>query len=282
MEEARPKTISIFLTDGNPNSIKMLEVSNRNIRGYVIPRQRVPYIKNYPELRQPCLYLLFNQDKTKAYIGECENFYERIRQHDGKDFWDIAVAFIDTKNGLDKGSIKYLEHLAVETSRAARQMETDNKTVPPKNTLHIFKEPEVKEFFDILVLLTATMGYPLFDIVKTDKIDENNLWYCRGRKTDAKGIYSDAGFKVLAGSTIDAEITPHFSILYPNETAARAKRLNESAQLLDNGTYIVSEDITFRSVSAASGFCLGRSANGWIDWKNSSGKTMDEVLRQKQ
>ncbi len=38
-------------------------------------------------------------------------------------------------------------------------------------------------------------------------------------------------------------------------------------------------DYIFNSPSAAAGVVLGRNANGWIEWKNEDGKTLDELKR---
>jgi hypothetical protein len=280
MRSDRPRAITIFLTNGNPTGIKKLEVSNRTIRSYVIPRLNLADASKYDELKQPALYLLFDQEQTKAYIGECENFYKRIKEHDAKEFWDVAVAFIDTNNNLDKGSVKYLESMAVEASRNAGRIATDNKTIPPRNNLHEFKIPIVEEFFDDIKLLTSTLGYILFDQVKTHGLDEDDYWYCRGRNTSAKGVYSTEGFTVLAGSIIDAVGVPSFAKNFPNEAAKRLERIKDYAEPVSDTAYKLIQDIPFRSVSAAGGFCLGRASNGWMDWKNSAGKTLDEIIRQ--
>ena len=38
--------------------------------------------------------------------------------------------------------------------------------------------------------------------------------------------------------------------------------------------------ISIASVSSAASIVLGRRANGWLEWKNSEGKTLDEVERK--
>jgi hypothetical protein len=39
--------------------------------------------------------------------------------------------------------------------------------------------------------------------------------------------------------------------------------------------------VLFRSPSGASDVVLGRSSNGWIEWRDSAGRTLDELKRQK-
>ena len=280
MSPGKPRTINIFLTTGNPNGIKKLEVSNRTIRAYVIPRALISEAKNFVELTQPALYLLFDKDESKAYIGESENFYERVKNHDqSKEFWETAVAFIAKDKSLEKGDIKYLESLAVEESKLANRMETENKTIPPRNNLHEFKIPTVNEFFGDVKLLTSTLGHPLFDRVETESISTEDLWYCRAKNTDAKGIYNEQGFTVLAGSIINAIPTPGFAKNFPKEASEREAKLFVSAKRSSDVNYKLLVDLTFGSVSRAGGFCTGRASNGWLDWRNSAGKTMDEIMR---
>lgn len=44
--------------------------------------------------------------------------------------------------------------------------------------------------------------------------------------------------------------------------------------------YILQENKLFASVSSAASIVLGRRANGWLEWKNSEGKTLDELERK--
>ena len=51
--------------------------------------------------------------------------------------------------------------------------------------------------------------------------------------------------------------------------------------LQDNGSEIVFlQDYIFSSPSAASNMIKGNSSNGWIEWKNKKGKTLDELIRR--
>ena len=38
--------------------------------------------------------------------------------------------------------------------------------------------------------------------------------------------------------------------------------------------------MSFSSPSAAASFVLGTSANGWMEWKDKSGRTLDELFRR--
>ena len=48
---------------------------------------------------------------------------------------------------------------------------------------------------------------------------------------------------------------------------------------MKNGECIVKEDICFDSPSGAALFCVGGSSNGWSQWKDNRGQSLDELYR---
>ena len=59
------------------------------------------------------------------------------------------------------------------------------------------------------------------------------------------------------------------------------KRLLEDEILKEvNNKYSLQTDYIFNSPSAAAASVLGRTANGWIEWKNKDNKTLDELKRK--
>ena len=47
-----------------------------------------------------------------------------------------------------------------------------------------------------------------------------------------------------------------------------------------DGMLIFTRDHLFASPSMAAMTLMGRSANGWVEWKSPQGKTLNEVKRQ--
>lgn len=47
-----------------------------------------------------------------------------------------------------------------------------------------------------------------------------------------------------------------------------------------DGKYILKVTLDFKTPSGASDFVLDGSTNGWIEWKNKDGKTLDELYRK--
>ncbi len=276
------KLISIFLPDGNPNGIKVIEVSNSIGRAVLVPRSNLRDAKGRPELNQPALYVLCDREGKEVYIGECENFFHRLKSHDvHKDFWEIAIAFVAKDNSLEKGDVKFLESLAVETAKSANRMKVVNATIPARNNLHEFKIQTIQDFFEDIKLLISTLGYPVFNKINIEDKDEDQFWYCNRRATQAKAVYDENGFTVLKGSIIDGTHQPSFIKYYPYAVTEREQMFAEKAKTTDKGkTYELTDNITFSSANKAGGFVVGANVNAWTNWKNKNGKTMDFVMRQ--
>ncbi len=57
----------------------------------------------------------------------------------------------------------------------------------------------------------------------------------------------------------------------------RDELVNSETIIEEQEKLILSEDILFSSPSAAAAVIMGRSANGLLEWKNQSGKTLKEI-----
>ena len=52
-----------------------------------VPRSNLSYLNTQEKLQKPAFYILLGEDestKPQAYIGETENFKERVKDHDSK------------------------------------------------------------------------------------------------------------------------------------------------------------------------------------------------------
>lgn len=251
------KTISIFLPNGNPNGIKVVEVSNRLVRAICVPRAMLNESRSRTELLQPSLYVLCEKDGNNVYIGESENFYERVKHHDQqKEFWDTAIAFVSKDNSLEKGDIKYLECLAVERGKEAGRYILKNKTAPIRNNLHEFKLPMINEFFEDMKLVIATLGYPIFEKVTTEKINNLQLWYCELRNSKLIAVYDENGMTILKDSILSKDPVESYE-----STEARNEIIKEYC-IEKNGELILKESYTFNSPSGALKFAIGANING--------------------
>src|SRR5574344_337859 len=92
----------------------------------------------------------------------------------------------------------------------------------------------------------------------------------------AYGVYDGDKFQVLEGSQINL-VKPTNLEKYNKQ---RTELLSNGNIVLENGIYILKTTLEFNTPSGASDFVLGGSTNGWTEWKNKDGKTLDELYRK--
>lgn len=277
----RPQTIQIFLPDGNPTSIKIADLTNRMIVAVLIPRNKLPDSGVRSEVRKYGIYFLFgiNEDKAKpiCYIGETEDCFERLKMHNkSKDFWNYAVVITSKSNTFTKSHVKYLEHICIKAANEIGRYDTDNQSAPAKPYITESMEADLLDNFETIKILIATLGFPIFEEKTKSTSKKKELLYCKGKDALSRGEMIDDGFVVLKGSIANKSETKTAGTWV---TGIR-KRLLDDKILISNGeVYLFTEDYIFGSPSAAAAAVLGRRANGWTEWKDKAGKTIDQIYR---
>ena len=271
------KTITTYLIDGDPKGTQYVFISNKICQMYVIPRSRLEILNEREELQKPAFYILLGEDedtKPKAYIGETENFRERVRDHDNKkSFWQKAVLFISNNLDLTKADVQYLEYKAISRAKESNTyVLNDNKQTPKAPNLPEHRRDDMEEFFEDVMFLSSFIGCNIFEVTEQQNVQ---LFYTKARGCEAFGFYDSEGFTVMKGSVVAKTVVP--SLKWNDKREQLLKEYtNESS-----GKMILTSDKTFSSPSTAADFCIGSSNNGWIVWKNKEGKTLDEVYRKK-
>ena len=270
------KTVTTYLIDGDPKGTQYVFISNKICQMFVIPRANISILNERTDLQTPAFYILLGEDestKPQAYIGETENFKERVKDHDSKKvFWQKALIFISKDAAMTKADVQYLEHKAIDEARKANTFVlNENKQTPKAPNLPEYQKDAMDEFFEDIKFLTSFTGCTIFDIIETKK---QHLFYTKNRGCNAIGFYNASGFTVLKGSIIAKGNTKSFS------WAEKRNKLIKDYVVQKNGNLVMESDITFSSPSTASDFCLGRSCNGWTIWKDKEGQTLDAVYRK--
>lgn len=121
--------------DGEPKGTQYSFISNKICQMFVIPRSNLSYLNTQEKLQKPSFYILLGEDeatKPQAYIGETENFKERVKDHENKKaFWQKALVFVSKDAEMTKADVQYLEYRAiVEAKQANNFVLGDNKQVP--------------------------------------------------------------------------------------------------------------------------------------------------------
>ena len=284
MPDSRPKTIQIFLPSSNPQGIHVARITSRTVQAVEIPRKKLEDAGNREEARGVGVYVLFGPTegdvgKPPAYVGEAENCFERLEVHQQrKDFWTTAVAITSRTRSFTKAHAKRLEYDCYRVARDAQRFRLQNNQEPSEPHVPEPMLAELQDNFEAVQTLFATLGYPILDPLTTDQQrQERQALQCQGRGADARGAYTEDGLGVFEGS--EARLDTAESV--PDTVLRRRENLREEGTLVEeNGALVFARDHPFDSPSGASGVVLGRSSNGWQEWEDQQGRTLDEIERQ--
>lgn len=286
---ATPKTIQIFLPGGDPRGIRIAEITTRIVQVIEVPRSLLQDFLKMDESDQVSLYFLFGDagdgSEPRVYIGQTGDLRARLVNHNQKkDFWQRALVLISRTNSLTQTHGLFLEWHSLQAARKAGRYADENGNSGSKPHTPAPLQADCLEIFDTGRTLLATLGYPVFEPVaspvagtKTAAKGEEEVFFLKAASTDARGLYTTEGFVVLKGSTGRKANVP--SIIGTSDERLRNKLL-EAGVMEESGEHVAfKKDHLFKSPSSAAIALTGRTANGWREWKNAEGVTLDKLKR---
>lgn len=276
----RPTSIRIFLADGRPDGLRIVEKSNWTGRAVVASRAQATRAFERTELAQPGVYVLAgtsDEGAPRLYVGEADVLRERLRDHAArKDFWTRFVAFTSTNEGLNKAHVRYLESRLIALARAAKQWELDNGTDPSEPPLSEADRADAQWFLAEMRLIFPLLGIDAFEdaggqVRAGDTGADGALLHLRERGAQGSGREVGDGFVVLKGSRARRDEVPSIHEYLTDQR----RQLRERGVLAETSEGLVfTQDFRFSSASAAAGVLVGGSANGRIAWKDERGRTL--------
>lgn len=273
--------ITMILKNGTPTGIVQCNLDEWIGVSYKIPRNRLNEAKELKNIDNTGVYILFGVDEEtgedRAYIGEAEDIYIRLTQHNKtKDFWNDCLVFVSQNNSLNKAHIKFIENKLYNKAKKVERFILENDTKPTKSSLDGADEIRAVKFYEKIILLTAVYGYHIFDkILTVQEVSEEEIYYINSIGLKATGTQTEEGFIVFKGSQSSEEFKKA-------STQSLRNKWNElrNQKIVNNG--IFSKDIIFSSPSTAAAMVLGRNANGLREWKNKDGKSLKEIMNNEQ
>lgn len=129
--------------------------------------------------------------------------------------------------------------------------------------------------YDEIQFIMATLGYKMNNA--TEIQNDIEKFHISRNGINAYGIYNGEKFEVLESSEIDFDkkSSAKQQIQKQRDSAYKNGDIVE-----EKGKFILKVSMSFSSPSTAASFVLGYSANGWVEWKNKDGKTLDEIYRK--
>ena len=289
------RSIRIFLADGSPTGLRHVEIANWSGQALACPRSRFSELTKWEESKRPGVYFLFESSSSEnnlAYVGESEDVFKRLADHDRKkEFWNEVIIFTSKDENLTKGHIKYLESRLVEVSKSADRYQLENSNTPTRSTLPRADTAAMEEFIDNIRLILGSLSHKILEPVSikmpasTPSQEEdalvNYIVQFRVHKLVASGKLTDDGFLLLAGS----QISKKSSESMPGKSKSIKEKMIEDGVLeAHSGYYLLTKDKLISSSSYAASLVAGNSRSGPQSWKTSEGemlKALEERLVNK-
>jgi hypothetical protein len=285
----RPQTIQIYLPAGDPRGMRIAEITTRIVRVIEVPRSQLAEFLKLPDAQQVGVYFLLGElsdaGLPRVYIGQSGSVGTRLVQHNqSKDFWNRALVVTLLTNNLTQTHALFLEWFAIQQATQAGRYSLENGNAGARPHTPAPLEADCFEIFETVATLVATLGQPIFEPLTgapqqvDGKPQAPELFYCKGTQANGVGEYTSEGFVVHKGST--ARIGNVASIQGTSQERFRQQLVTDGVLAPNGDSYVFTRDHLFASPSMAAIAVMGRSANGWLEWKTDLGQTLDAAKRQ--
>lgn len=276
---ASSKKLEVIYYNGQPDGIRSIRRHLSTMTTYVIPRPLLAEAKKISGINRPGIYYLINEnDENKIaqiYVGQTRNGISRLDDHNRqKDFWNKAIMFLSDSKTFSLDIISGLEEYAIVKAHESKRYAVENN-VKPQYEIDEYDLPIIEEIYEEIQFIMATQGYKMSGSARD--LNNADILHTTRNGVKAFGVYDGEKFEVLDGSQINMDKPTNLE----RYNRQRTELLEKGSISVVDGRYILHATIEFNTPSGASDFVLGGSTNGWTEWKNGEGKTLDAIFRKK-
>lgn len=296
VQPTRGVTIRIFLVNGTPQGLRLVERMGWTGSFLTFARADYPSARAREEVSQTGAYVLLGPDPEgrrlqRVYVGEGENIRVRLDAHQKeKDFWTQGYVLTTKDDSLNKAHVRYLEARLLKLAAKADNASLDNGTAPEPARL---SEPEIAEmetYLDNVLPLFALVGVNVFEpaeevavaaagaVTPSEPVadERGERLYLKTQLTEAEGEDRSRGFLVFEGA-IGRKMK---RVMIPGYAQLRDRLLREGI-LVEEGDHVkLTKSHLFDSPSAAASVLSGGNKNGRTQWRDAAGRTLKELQEQ--
>ncbi len=296
-QPTRGVTIRIFLVDGKPQGLRLVERMGWTGSFLAFARADYSSARAREEVSQTGAYVLLGPDPEgrrlqRVYVGEGENIHVRLDAHQKeKDFWTQGYVLTTKDDSLNKAHVRYLEARLLELAAKADNASLDNGTAPEPARL---SEPEIAEmetYLDNVLPLFALVGVNVFEPAEEPAVaatsattpsepaaDEGGeRLYLKTQLTEAQGEDRSRGFLVFFEGAVGRKMK---RVMIPGYEQLRDRLLQEGILVEDGENVKLTKSHLFDSPSAAASVLSGGNKNGRTEWRDADGRTLKELQEQ--
>ncbi len=177
---SEPFTISLFVPDGNPENILIVDRLNWTGLGIKFAKGQWLYANKRAEFSKPGIYILIREEGEKdqkngllllpyLYIGQAEKLRNRISTHNKQKEWDWGMAFISSNDRLNRGHLMWLEYALIQKasqSHRSQLLYLDNNQNPPEPHLSESDKADMQTFLKEILQILPLMNLRVFEDTK--------------------------------------------------------------------------------------------------------------------
>lgn len=276
----RGVSVRIFLADGTPDGLRIVEKSNWTGRATMCSRAQYPELRGRDEFARPGVYVLLSPSGTlqggqAVYIGQADVARERLDAHlRTREGWTHLIAFSSKDENLNKAHVQYLEARLIGLATKAKRVAVENGNAPRLPNLSEADRADAEAFLDDMLVIYPLLGVSAFETIEGGVASAGPRLHLTGKGCEADGSDTPEGFIVFKGSVARRETVPST----PEFIRTLRAQLEEQRVLVagPNGL-VLSQDYPFDSASTAAAVFMGRNANGRVEWKDGTGRTLKEI-----
>jgi hypothetical protein len=168
---ADPFTMRIFVPDGDPEGVRLIDRMNWTGLGIVFPRYKWPEVRQRSEFLRAGVYILVGyreeDELPTIYIGQADGVKNRIESHfQNKDFWTWGIVFVSNSGGLNRAHVTWLEYALVNRATTAQRCKLDNGNSPQEPGLTEAEKADTQGFLKEILQILPLVGLRAFEFPK--------------------------------------------------------------------------------------------------------------------
>ncbi|WP_406537615.1 DUF4357 domain-containing protein [Fibrobacter sp.] len=273
--------------DISPGVVQIVNEATSPFSAYFIPRTCLSKVSNIIQGEKIGIYFLFDENKTKVYVGQTENGIGRLQTHHQQEKfnWFVAIMFLADRDkwisiidDLEAFAIISLDRIC---NQQQSQYTSQNKQKPKRKIESMTRLSQIESIFsEIKFWLSAHFKYDIESSKKSANLEDSSMISVEATRggIQAYGLFNrnDRSIVVKAGSEVRLD----------DDHPANGDSIEKLRQEYKNngkikkikGKYILQEDVLFDKLSPAAEFVIGGSCNGKTEWK-SNGKTLKDLFK---
>ena len=165
-------TLRMFVPDGDPEGVRLIDRMNWTGLGIVFPRSKWPEVRNREEFGRTGVYILTgyseeDEDLPMVYVGQADGVKSRIDVHgQQKDFWDTGIVFVSNSGALNRAHVTWLEHALVARAQETKRCHLGNANAPQEPALSEAEKADTQAFLREMLQILPLVGLRVFEATR--------------------------------------------------------------------------------------------------------------------